>query len=119
MIVYLGVILAVLAGMLYKLRHEHKIDEIDFQTIMLPYSGFNKDAYLDYVNNIRLMTENVKHTDNSKIFLDKALENMKEISFFADFHQDEIDKHIMYVRSKGNDFILKNAIDEGNSFITT
>lgn len=78
----------------HQLKH---IDVTDLKTIMEPYSGYNPDAYVSYVNNIQMMANSIENINVAQEFLSKALINIDDISFNADFEQDdiyEIRKHV-------------------------
>ncbi len=85
--------------------------------LMKPYSGFNSLAYVDYVNNIDLFGSTLVHPGIASTYLENALEDIKNISFNADFHQDEIEKIYNQVNKDGRELILRTALKTGKQYI--
>lgn len=88
----------------HQLKH---IDVTDLKMVMEPYSGYNPDAYVSYVNNIQMMANSIEHIGVAQDFLSKALINIDDISFNADFEQDEIYEIKKHVEAESTSLMLR------------
>lgn len=88
----------------HQLKH---VDVTDLKEIMEPYSGYNPDAYVSYVNNIQMMANSIDQYSVGKQFLSYALVNIDDISFNADFEQDEIYEIKKHVEHESNSLLLR------------
>jgi len=105
MIIAIVLIIALL-GLRQNYAQELKhIDVTDLKELMTPYSGYNQGAYVEYINNIQLMANSIENEYVAREFLANAERNIDDISFNADFRQDEI-----Y-------YIKKHIVAEANSLI--
>lgn len=98
-------------GLLFlRTKYAHKIEHVDvrdLKELMEPYSGYNPEAYVEYINNIQMMVDSIDNEFVARHFLRLAEKNIDDISFNADFRQDEIYELKNHIVSESNSLILR------------
>jgi len=105
------ILLFLIMGLLFlRTTYAHQLEHVnvrDLKELIEPYSGYNPDAYIEYINNIQMMADSIDNELVARDFLSRAAKNIDDISFNADFQQDEIYELKNHIVSESNSLILR------------
>ena len=97
--------------------HQEEVDpEIirEFKLKLYPYSGFHKESYLKFVNNIDLFGKNIRNVDVSSKFLYKAIDDAQALLFFSNH---DFTNEVKEIAIEGENLLLQSSLKYKTLFI--
>ena len=87
----------------------------EFKLKLYPYSGFHKESYLKFVNNIDLFGKNIRDVDIASKFLYTALEdNAHTLLFFSNY---DFTEDVKVIAIEAEQLLLKSSLKYRTSFM--
>ena len=97
--------------------HQEEVDpEIirEFKLKLYPYSGFHKESYLKFVNNIDLFGKNIRNVDVSSKFLYTAIDDAQALLFFSNY---DFTNEVKEIAIEGENLLLQSSLKYKTLFI--
>ncbi len=86
----------------------------DFKLKLYPYSGFNEEAYIKFVNNIDLFGKNIREVDISSSFLYTAIDNAHDLLFYSNY---DFTDDVKEIAIEGENLLLQSSLKYKTLFI--